>query len=563
MTKPVSRRRFLATSATMATGFALPQGVFIDFPVASAADEPYDLLIAGGTVVDGTGGKRFTADVAVRKGRIVKVGKIGGAPAARKLDATGLVVAPGFIDMHTHSDRTLLADGLAQSAVRQGATTHVIGNCGSSPAPRGDSAKPPDRSYRTYGEFLSALAESGVSVNVCGLVGQNTVRESVMGMQNRPPTEVEMRKMQEWVAEAMKGGAVGLSTGLVSPPGAWSKTEEIIELARVAGKSGGMYATHMRGEARTLIDSVREAIRIGREAKLPVEISHHKAAGRENWGKTRQTLPLVETANQEGFTVHLDVYPYRAGSAGLSQLVPPWAHEGGTGEMLARLQASETRRRIAREMAEGPPGEQDWPNFFKIDWDDIQITSAVSKENRQWIGKKVGDVARHRKCLGVEACIDLLIEERGSIGMINFVIDEEEMRGVLAHPLSMIGSDGSALSAAEKQGQPHPRCYGCFPRVLGRYCRELGLISLETAIHKMTGMQAAQLGLPDRGAIRDGYAADIVLFDFEKIIDKATFEDPHQYPEGIDAVIVNGQLVVHRGEHLGARPGRILRPERI
>lgn len=565
MTTLVSRRRFLSTSTAMAAGFALPQGVFTDFPAAFAADEPYDLLITGGTIVDGTGGKRVAADVAVRKGRIVKVGKIGEAQAARKLDATGLIVAPGFIDMHTHSDRTLLADGLAQSAVRQGATTHVIGNCGSSPAPRSDSAKSGNRSYRTYGEFLSALAESGVSVNVCGLVGQNTVREAVMGMQNRPPTEVEMRKMQEWVAEAMKGGAVGLSTGLVSPPGAWSKTEEIIELARVAAKNGGIYATHMRGEARTLIDSVREAIRIGREAKLPVEISHHKAAGRENWGKTRQTLPLIETANQEGTAVRVDVYPYRAGSAGLSQLVPPWAHEGGTGEMLARLQDSETRQRIAREMAEGPSaaeGGEDWPNFFKIDWDDIQITSAVSKENRQWIGKKVGDVARARKCPGVEACIDLLIEERGSIGMINFVIDENEMRGVLAHPLSMIGSDGSALSAAEKQGQPHPRCYGCFPRALGRYCRELELFSLETAIHKMTGMQAAQLGLPDRGAIREGFAADIVLFDFEKIIDKATFEDPHQYPEGIDSVIVNGQLVVRRGEHLGTKPGRILRPER-
>jgi N-acyl-D-aspartate/D-glutamate deacylase len=316
----------------------------------------------------------------------------------------------------------------------------------------------------------------------------------------------------------------------------------------------------MRGEARTVVDSVREAIAIGRDGRVPVEISHHKAAGRENWGKTRQTLPLIEEANRAGQTVRLDVYPYRAGSAGLSQLVPPWAHEGGDGELLARLQNSESRRRIAREMAEG---NDDWPNFFAIDWDDIQITSAVSTENRRWVGKKVGNVARDRKCGGVEACIDLLIEERGKIGMINFVIDEDEMRSVLKHPLSMIGSDGFALSAAEKQGQPHPRCYGCYPRVLGRYCRELQLLSLETAIHKMTGMPAAHLGLAGRGVVREGHAADLVLFDFDKIIDKATFDDPHQYPEGIDSVVVNGELVVHHGEHLGTKPGKILRPERV
>jgi N-acyl-D-amino-acid deacylase len=556
---PISRRRFITSSFGLAAGFALPEALFRNFPAACAADDPFDLLIAGGTVVDGSGAKRFTADVGVRKGRIAKIGALGNPPAARKLDAAGLIVAPGFIDMHTHSDRTLVADGLAQSAVRQGATTHVIGNCGSSPAPRGQPAKAGDREYRTYGEYLAVLADAGTSVNVCGLVGHNTIREAVMGMQNRAPTEGEMHKMQDWVAEAMRGGAVGISSGLVSPPGAWSKTEELIELARVAGEAGGIYATHMRGEARTVVDSVREAIRIGRDGNVPVEISHHKAAGRENWGKTRETLPMIEQANREKANVFVDVYPYRAGSAGLSQFVPPWAHEGGNGEMLARLQDSETRRRIARNMAEG---SEDWPNFFTVNWDDIQITSAVSKENKQWVGKRVGDVARARNCSGVDACIDLLIEERGSIGMINFIMDENEMRGVLKHPLAMIGSDGSAISAEEKPGQPHPRSYGCFPRVLGRYCRELELFPVETAIHKMTGMPAAQLGLPDRGAVREAAAADLVLFDFDKIIDRATFDAPHQYPDGIDSVIVNGELVVHRGEHLGAKPGRILKPQR-
>ncbi|MBI3861397.1 MAG: D-aminoacylase [Planctomycetia bacterium] len=556
MATHVTRRRFLAQSAV---GLALPAAVLSSFRPLWAADEPYDLLISGGTVVDGTGGGRIKADVGVRGGKIAKVGAIGAAPATKKLDATGRIVSPGFIDIHTHSDRTLLADGLAQSAVRQGATTHVIGNCGSSPAPRNESAKAGERSYRTYSEYLATLGDAGVSVNVCGLVGHNTIREAVMGMQNRPPTEVEMKNMQDWVAEAMRGGACGMSTGLVSPPGAWSKTEEIIELARIAGQHGGIYASHMRGEARTVVDSVREALRIGREGQVPVEISHHKAAGRENWGKTRQTLPLIEAARREGVAVHLDVYPYRAGSAGLSQLVPPWAHEGGEGEMIERLKNSDSRRRIARDMAEGT---DDWPNFFTVNWDDIQITSAQTEGNREWVGKKVGDVARARKCSGVEACIDLLIEERGRIGMINFVMDEDEMRGVIRHPLAMIGSDGFAVSAEARQGQPHPRCYGCYPRVLGRYCRELKLFSLETAIHKMTGMPATQLGLSGRGVLKEGHAADLVVFDFDKIIDKATFDDPHQYPEGIDSVIVSGQLVVHQGEHLGGRPGKVLRPER-
>lgn len=555
----VSRRGFIAATGTVAAGLALPEWLRTGGNLAWSADEPFDLLITGGTVVDGTGGKRSAADVAIRKGKIIKIGKIGDAQAARKLDGKGLIVAPGFIDMHTHSDRTLLSDGFAQSAVRQGVTTHVIGNCGSSPAPLGEEAASEGKKFRTYGEFLSALSDSGVSINVCGLVGHNTIRTAVMGVQNRAPTDGEMKKMQDWADEAMRGGAIGMSTGLVSPPGSWSKTEEIIELAKVIAKHGGMYASHMRGEASTLLDSVREAIRIGREGRLPAEISHHKAAGKENWGKTRQTLPMIEQAVRDGVSVRCDVYPYRAGSAGLSQLVPPWAHEGGNGEMIARLKESQTRQKIARDMT---VGTEDWPNFFVIDWDDIQITSAVTQENRKWVGKKVGDVARARGCSGVDACIDLLIEERGSIGMINFIMDEEEVRRVISHPLSMIGSDGSAMSAEAKQGQPHPRSYGCFPRALGRYCRELGLVSLETMIHKMTAMQAGQLGLPDRGVLKEGNVADVVLFDFDKIIDKATFDEPHQYPEGIDSVVVNGELVVHRGKHLGAKPGRILRPQR-
>jgi N-acyl-D-amino-acid deacylase len=411
----------------------------------------------------------------------------------------------------------------------------------------------------SYGDFLKALQKNGTSINVCGLVGHNSVRRTVMGTQNRRPTPAELRQMEDLVDEAMRSGAVGLSTGLVSPPGIYSKTDEIVALARVAARHGGQYSSHIRGEASTLVQAVGEAIQVGREAGLPVQISHHKAAGRENWGTTRKTLPMIEAANRNGQRVRVDVYPYHAGSAGMAQLVPPWAHEGGSGALLGRLKDPVQRRRIARDMVRGT---DNWPNFFKIEWDDIQIAAVGNRANRKWVGKRVADVARARKCDGVQACIDLLIEGNGRVRMINFIIDEREMQRVLRHPLSMIGSDGRAVSADTARGMPHPRYYGCFPRVLGRYCRQLKLFPLETAIHKMTAMPARQLSLSDRGTLKVGQAADVVVFNFQTIIDKATFQAPHQYPEGIDAVFVNGQPVVLDGGHTETHPGRILRPQR-
>lgn len=446
----MNRRELFRRSAASVVGLALPRALFLSHSTAATTAEPFDLLITGGTIVDGTGEKRFEADLGIRNGRIATIGRLAGSKAKQTLTAAGRVVAPGFIDIHTHSDRTLLNDPRAESGLRQGATTHVVGNCGASPSPLAQPGEIAGRTLHSYADFLAALRDAGVSINVCGLVGHNTIREAVMGMQNRQPTETEMRKMRDHVDEAMRAGAVGISTGLVSPPGSWSKTSEIVELARVAGRRGGMYASHMRGEASTLIDSVKEALTVGREGRLPVEISHHKAAGRENWGKTRQTLPMVEAAVKEGVVARVDVYPYRAGSAGLSQLVPPWAHEGGTGAMLERLRNADTRAQIAREMEDGAP---DWPNFFHIDWDDIQITTATTADNRQWVGKKVGDVARARGCSGVEACINLLVEERSSIGMINFIMDEDEVRRVMAHPLAMIGSDGFAIAAEIAQAK--------------------------------------------------------------------------------------------------------------
>lgn len=520
-----------------------------------AATGDFDLIVRGGQVIDGTGGPARTADVGVRGDRIAAVGDLSDARAPRMLDAGGLCVAPGFIDMHSHSDRSLLVEGLAQSAIRQGITTDVTGNCGSSPAPSRVAGK---QDFVEFADFLTALRKEKVSLNVCPLVGHNSVRSTAMGNENRRPTDAELNTMRRLVEDAMKAGAVGMSTGLVSPPGTYSETPEIIELAKVVAQHGGLYASHMRGEAGTLVAAVEEALQIGREAKVRVQISHHKAAGKENWGKTRHTLAMIEEAARGGVKVMLDVYPYRAGSAGLSQLVPPWAHEGGKDEMLRRLRDPQLRPRIARDMSQGTP---DWPNFFQIDWDDIQIASVSTDANRRWVGHKVGDVARARNIPGVEACIDLLIEERAGVQMINFVIDEDEMRRVLVHPLSTIGSDGVAVSPESDKGQPHPRYYGCFPRVLGRYVRELKLLTLETAIRKMTSLPATQLGLTDRGEIRTGKAADLVVFDPTRVADRATFEAPHQYPVGIPHVIVNGQLVIHDEKHTGARPGRVGRLE--
>ena len=547
------RRDFLQKTAG---GFAIAA----THPLTALASNPsFDLVIRGGTLFDGTGTPGVRHDLGIKGARIAAIGNLSEATARRVINATNRIVCPGFIDMHTHSDSTLLQDGLAKSAVRQGATTHVVGNCGSSPTPVGAPVETHGHRITTYGDYLQALKHSGTTINICGLVGHNSIRRAVMGDQNRKPTPTEMRRMQDHVDEAMRSGAVGMSTGLVSPPGTYSETPEIVALARVVARHRGLYASHIRGEASTLVTAVREAIQVGDEAGLPVQISHHKAAGRDNWGTTLRTLPLIEAANKRKHPVRVDVYPYHAGSAGMAQLVPPWAHEGGRGAMLARLKDPVQRRRIARDMVQGT---DNWPNFFKLEWDDIQIATVGTPTNRKWIGKRIADVARSRKCAGVEACIDLLIEGNGRPRMINFIMDEREVQRVLKHPLSMIGSDGRAVSADTAQGMPHPRYYGCFPRVLGRYCRQLKLFPLETAIHKMTAMPATQLGLSDRGTIQVGHAADVVVFDFKTVIDKATFQAPHQYPEGIETVVVNGQAVILEGEHPELRPGRVLRPQR-
>ena len=524
-----------------------------------------DLLIAGGQVLDGTGAPAARADVGVRGDAIVGVGDLAREPAGRIIDARGRVVTPGFIDMHSHSDWRLWANRRAESKIRQGVTTEVVGNCGFSPAPISEefAAEMPgfalfsgpemDFRWRSFGEYLARYRDGGTAVNVVHLVGHGAIRLAAMGFARRAPTAREQAAMERLMDDAMAQGAWGLSTGLIYAPGSYAETEEIVGIARCAARAGGLYASHIRGEAGTLLDATREAIRIGREAKIPVQISHVKAAGRPNWGKVRESLELVDAARAEGLDVQGDVYPYTASSTTARTLLPDWVLESGIDAMVERLGQRDVRVRIRAELT---GGGRDL--LRGLSWSDILIAFAPGRPIVA--GRRLSDVAAADGRDGLDALIELVASERGRASVILFQIDEADLRRALVHPHVMVGSDGSALAATGplSQGSPHPRSYGTFPRVLGRYARDEAVLSLPAAVHKMTGLPARRLGLRARGVLRAGARADLVVLDAAQVGDRATYESPHQYPEGIDAVVVNGQVVVQSGEHTGALPGRVL-----
>jgi len=525
-----------------------------------------DILIRNGLVVDGTGNPWFRADVGIDGGRIAKVGRLGSAGAETVLDAGGLLVAPGFIDMHSHSDLALTVNPRAESKIRQGVTTEVIGNCGFSAAPAGrDYAEylrkyvgpllgvvDIDLEWETFGEYLNRL-EGRTAVNVAPLVGHGAVRINTMGFEDRPPTADEMAEMKAFVARAMDEGAQGLSSGLIYPPGCYADTQELIELCRVVAGHGGIYASHIRGEGATLLKALGEAIEIGERAGLPVEVSHHKATGRENWGRVERTLEMMAEARSRGVDITCDQYPYVAGSTGLGSLLPAWAHEGGRERLLERIRDPKTREDIKRAMRGGSFGV-DSPG-----WDSILISTCP--RNRDLEGKNLAEIAGARRADPYETVFDILLEGEGAASMIVFSMCEEDVRRVMRSPLTMVGTDGTAAAPYGPLGlgKPHPRWYGTFPRILGRYVREEGVLSLEEAVRKMTSLPAQKLGLHDRGLIREGMHADITVFDPTEVSDRATFAQPHQYPQGIEYVFVNGRVVVERGEHTGALPGRVLR----
>lgn len=525
------------------------------------------LVIRGAKVVDGTGAPWFYGDVEVLGDRIGCVGRKLVASGARVIDADGCVLAPGFIDIHSHSDDTILVNPRAESKIRQGVTTEVVGNCGYSLAPLEGQARADverdladvgmEARWTSFGEYLRYVEESTTAVNIAAFVGHGTVRRAAMGCEERAPSPEEMERMKAMVARAMNEGAIGLSTGLIYPPSCYADTREIVELARVAGEAGGVYASHIRYEEDRVVEAVEEAIAIGERAGVPVQISHHKSGGVENWGKVRLTLELMWKARARGVDVACDVYPYTASSTGLGVILPQWIFDGGVDKAIERLKDDDVRRRI-RPVVEEEEGR-------KRGWDKTVISSVTKEHNRRFEGKNLVEVAGMMGTDPFTAALDLIVDEAASVQTVRFGMCEEDVEFVLASPLSSIGSDASVRAPYGQlgRGKPHPRSYGTFPRVLGRYVRERRVLSLEEAVRKMTSLPAQRMGLLDRGLVRPGMAADLVILDPDRVSDTATYADPHRYPVGMEWVLVAGQPVIERGKHTGVTPGRVLRCQRV
>jgi len=533
----------------------------------------FDVIIKNGKVIDGAGNPWFKADVGIDRQKISAIGRLSAEKASEIVDADGLVVSPGFIDMHSHSDLELLVNPKAESKIRQGITTEVIGNCGESAAPLNDLMKEETRKteslieeaelqldWSTMKDYLNRLGRQGVAVNVVPLVGHANLRVCTMGFVDRSPTKTELEEMKKRLAQAMEEGAFGISTGLIYPPGCYAKTDELVELSRVVASYGGIYASHIRDEGEKLLESVKEAIEIGEEAGLPVEISHHKARGKANWGKVKESLKMIEDVRGRGIDVTCDVYPYVAASTVLSAMLPQWAYEGGTEKLVKRLTDAETRDRLSREMREESPDRASLLGANR--WDFTQI--ARCKNHPDFEGKTISEIAQMKHIDPFELVFDLLIDD-ASISVVRFLMCEDDVCTVLRHPVSMIGTDGWAVApyGVLSEGKPHPRSYGSFPRVLGKYVREERILTLENAIRKMTSLPAQKLGLRDRGIIREGMRADITIFNPETITDRATYQNPHQYPDGIEYVIVNGKTAVRDRGHTGALAGRVMIPREV
>ncbi len=528
-------------------------------------------------MVDGSGRSSYRADVGIKNGRIMKIGSVDNE-CSELVDASGRVVAPGFIDMHSHSDYVLLVNPRAESKVRQGVTTEVIGNCGGSAAPMKGLAREMmerrrspygiDVDWETFDDYLRRL-EEGVAVNVATLVGHGTVRRCVMDLEERAPSQGELEEMKGLVEESMQDGAFGLSSGLVYPPGRYADTDELVELCRVVARHRGFYASHIRGERETMIEALEEAIDIGERAGVAVQVSHHPAKIGA-WGRSPETLAMMEEAATRGVDVTCDMHPYIGGSTGLSALLPPWAQAGGPERITERLKAPEDRERMRRDMIEEKvPGPGPCGLVKRGMWEKMVISSYPE----DWpIGRTLADIASERSVDPFTAYFDLLEASGAAGGVVGFYYNEEDIRNVLRHPRSMIGSDGYALApyGVLGSGRNHPRSYGTFPMVFRKYVRGASrpelmydegakVVSLEEAVMKMTSAPASRLRMGDRGLIEAGYWADIVVFDPDTMADTATYLNPYRYPVGVEHVFVNGVQVIRDGDHTGALPGKTLR----
>ena len=537
------------------------------------AAEPatYDLVLRGGRIVDGTGNPWFSGDVAVRGDRIVAIGKISPDEAKREIDAKGLVVAPGFIDMHSHSDYVLFEDGDAQSKIRQGVTTDILGE-GDSAGPfegklaphvvtvRGETVR-----LHTLAEYSDAIGKAGVSINLASYVGLNNVWQCVLGKSFDRPTADQLDDMKALINRAMKEGALGLSSQVMMPPGSLATTDDIVELCKPVARHGGIYSSHIRNEGTGVFEAVNEAIEIGERSGVGVDIIHVKIADQKFWGRMSEVVALVEAARRRGVNVQTNVYPYTRGNNNLVSIIPPWAHEGGASQLIARLKEPEQREKIKHDISQGIDG---WYNHYLAvggDWSRM-LVSDDSRFKGLTMDRVMALRTKDKQNADLlDELLDLLIEEDGSVGIVYAHHTEEDMNLALRQPWCSIGSDGSALSieGALRRGNPHPRSFGTFPRVLGVYVRDRGLLSLEEAVRKMTSLNAAKAGLADRGLLRAGQFADITVFDAEKVLDRATYTEPFQYNQGIEYVIVNGQVVLDRDQHTGARPGRPLKRQQL
>lgn len=531
----------------------------------------FDIVIANGTVIDGSGAPGTRMDVGVSGDKIAAVGEPG-LSGLRIIDAEGMVICPGFIDAHSHTDHTVFINPTCESKVTQGVTTEISGNCGGSAYPCQDPSEVSefadafaqagvDGAWKNMGEFLSALDKLPMTINFATHIGQGSVRTAVIGYDDRPPSASELSKMVCMVEEALASGALGLSSGLIYPPSCYATTEELIELCRPLSHAGGIYASHIRDEGEDLLSAVEEAIRIGREAGAGVQISHHKVCGMKSWGNVRESLSMIDAARAEGLDVWADQYPYTATATGLGTMLPAWAHDGGLPALMHRLtdktQLAHLRAKVLEDTENG--WIDDWGGWKAI------VISYVPKEKNRWCeGKNIQDIARQMGKHPVDAVLDLMREESGAVNILRFVIDEKDVSTVMKHPAVIIGSDATAraVSGPASNGKPHPRSFGTFPRVLGKYSRDEQVILLEEAIAKMTGRTAQRFNLPMRGLVKEGYFADLVIFDPQTIKDTATYSNPHAWADGIKHVLVNGQTVIEDNmlkPVAEAAPGRVLR----
>jgi N-acyl-D-amino-acid deacylase len=542
----------------------------------------FDTLITNARVVDGAGGAPVNGSIAIKDGRIAGVGNVTGA-ATRTIDAKGRAVSPGFIDMHSHSDMPLLTDGNGQSKIRQGVTTEVIGESDSvaprKPRPQAAGEAMSERpggaaggsrvEWTDFNGYFAAIEKAGISPNLLSYVGLGTVRAIVVGEDDRKATAAEIESMQKLVSSMMDQGIFGVSTGLIYPPNAFAHVEELAEVSKAAAAKGGLYASHLRYDGLKLRDGIGEAIAIGERAKLPVHVFHVKVTGQKNFGRMKEVIEMVEAARARGVRVTADQYPYVASSTGLTATIPPWALDGGTRRLISRLKDPKERARIRKEMENTNPS---WESRYQSagTWQNVQLASIgrtrggsndTVSPNRKYEGMRVAEAAKQAGKDPFDFVFDLLIEEGGTIGCVYFIIDEADLALAMKQPWVAVGSDGSSLAVEGplRAGVPHPRNFGTFPRVLGRYVREMKVIPLEEAVRKMTSLPASILGITDRGSIKEGMWADLVIFDPATVADKATFEDPFQYPVGIDTVLVNGTVVLDEGKHTNARPGKILK----